>query len=157
MKEFIYKTEQLLHVDLQKAWEFFSSPHNLALLTPKDMDFKVLSKLDDHITTNMIIDYTVKPLLHIPLHWRTKILDVAEKEEFTDIQLKGPFNKWHHLHQFIQQEDGVLVKDTVTYSLPFGPIGTLAHSLFVKKRIEAIFSYRKMVLEQLFIKANDTN
>src|SRR5690554_1379695 len=123
MKEFTFKTEQLLPIDLQRAWDFFSSPNNLALLTPKDMDFKVLSKLDKHIKTDMIIDYTVKPLLHIPLRWKTKILNVIDKVEFTDIQLKGPFNKWHHVHQFIQQENGILVKDEVTYRLPFGPIG----------------------------------
>ena len=152
MKEFIYKTEQLLPVTIETAWEFFSSPHNLALLTPKEMDFKVLTILDNHIHNNMVIDYTVKPLLQIPLHWRTKILDVQENIEFTDIQLKGPFSLWKHVHEFIQQSDGILVKDTVYYRLPFGFIGRIAHSLFVKKRIEAIFSYRKTVLEKLFIK-----
>lgn len=156
MKEFIYKTEQLLPVGLQAAWEFFSSPRNLALLTPKEMDFRVLTKLDSHIYNDMIIDYTVKPLLYIPLHWRTKILNVQENVEFTDIQLKGPFSLWKHVHEFIPQGEDVLIKDTVYYRLPFGIIGRIAHSLLVKKRIEAIFSYRKTVLEKLFIKNNDT-
>ena len=152
MKEFIYKTEQLLPVNMQTAWEFFSSPHNLAVLTPDDMDFRVLTKTESRIYNDMIIDYTVKPLLHIPLRWRTKILDVQENVEFTDIQLRGPFNLWKHVHQFIQEKDGVLVKDTVYYRLPFGFIGRIAHSLFVRRRIEGIFVYRKTVLERLFIK-----
>lgn len=156
MKEFIYKTEQLLPVEMQTAWEFFSSPQNLALLTPKEMDFKVLTKLDSHIYDDMIIDYTVKPLFHVPLHWKTRILDVQEKVEFTDIQLRGPFKLWRHVHHFIQEKDGVLIKDTVYYRLPFGFIGIIAHSLFIRKRIEAIFSYRKTVLEKLFIKNNGT-
>jgi ligand-binding SRPBCC domain-containing protein len=151
-KEFIYKTEQILPVQLSKAWEFFSSPNNLALLTPKEMDFKVLTKLDNHIYDHMIIDYTVKPLFHIPLHWRTEILDVQEMIKFTDIQLVGPFKLWKHVHQFVELEDGVLVKDCVHYKLPFGVIGQFLHSLFIKKRIEDIFSYRMKVLEQLFIK-----
>ena len=152
MKEFTYKTEQFLPIDMKTAWEFFSSPNNLALLTPKDMDFKVLTKLDNAISNDMIIDYTVKPLLRVPLRWKTKILDVQDQNEFTDIQLRGPFSLWKHVHQFIQEKEGVLVKDTVHYRLPFGFIGRIAHSLFVKKRIEEIFSYRKVVLENLFIK-----
>lgn len=152
MKEFTYKTEQLLPIDMTTAWDFFSSPHNLAILTPKDMDFKVLTQLDNHIHNDMIIDYTVKPLLRIPLRWKTKILDVQNKNQFTDIQLRGPFILWKHVHQFIQQKDGILVKDTVHYRLPFGFIGRIAHSLFVRKRIAEIFSYRKIVLENLFIK-----
>lgn len=157
MKEFQYETEQSLPIDINKAWEFFSSPHNLALLTPKEMDFIVLTKLDNHIHNDMIIDYTVKPFLHIPLRWRTKILDVQEGVEFTDIQLSGPFKQWKHVHRFDQLDDGVLVKDIVRYKLPFGFIGQFAHSILVRKRIEGIFSYRRKVLEQLFIKTqNDT-
>lgn len=152
MKEFMYKAEQLLPVSIKTAWEFFSSPHNLALLTPKEMDFKVLTKLNNHIYNDMIIDYTVKPLLYIPLHWRTKILDVQENVEFTDIQLKGPFNLWKHVHEFIPHGKGIIIKDTVYYRLPFGFIGRIAHFLFVRKRIEAIFIYRRKVLEKLFIK-----
>lgn len=157
MKEFIYKTEQLLPINIHTVWEFFSCPHNLALLTPKEMDFKVLTKLDNQIYNDMIIDYTVKPLLHVPLHWRTKILNVRQHIEFTDIQLKGPFSLWKHVHEFIPQGEDILIKDTVYYRLPYGLIGRIAHYLFVKKRIEAIFSYRKKVLEKLFIKkSNDT-
>lgn len=151
MKHYIYKTEQILPIQLDKAWEFFSSPNNLALLTPKEMDFKVLKNPGDHIYNQMIIDYTVKPLLGIPLHWRTEILDVEEMVEFTDIQLRGPFKLWKHRHQFVTTTDGVLVKDLVHYELPFSIIGQLVHSLFIRKRIEEIFSYRKQVLEQLFI------
>lgn len=156
MKEFEYKTEQFLPINIQTAWDFFTSPHNLELLTPTEMDFIVLTELDNHIYTNMIIDYTVSPLLNITLKWKTKILDVDENVEFTDIQLKGPFKKWKHVHKFVQVDDGVLVKDIVQYQLPFGIIGQLAHSLLVRKRIEHIFSYRKKVLEQLFKKRNGT-
>lgn len=151
MKEFIYKTEQSLPISLAQAWAFFSSPNNLALLTPKEMDFKVLTKLDSHIYNHMTIDYTVKPLFHIPLHWRTEILDVQEMVQFTDIQLRGPFKLWKHIHHFVALENGVLIKDVVHYQLPFGRIGQYVHSLFVRKRIEDIFCYRKKVLEQLFI------
>ena len=40
--------------------------------------------------------------------------------------------------------------DTVDYELPFGIIGKMAHSLMVKKKLNAIFNFRHQVLEQLF-------
>ena len=37
------------------------------------------------------------------------------------------------------------MKDTVDYELPFGFIGTLAHGLLVKKKLEHIFNFRYRV------------
>jgi hypothetical protein len=35
------KRKQILPISLQQAWEFFSSPFNLAKITPPDMGFQV--------------------------------------------------------------------------------------------------------------------
>jgi len=143
--------EQQLYCDLETAWRFFSSPHNLAKITPKDMGFKVLTAIDDPaIYVGMKIDYTVSPILGIPLHWRTKITQVDFQKSFTDFQEKGPYSYWNHYHEFHPNEIGVLMKDTVDYELPFGPLGTLAHQLFVKKKLEKIFDYRFHILRGSF-------
>jgi len=64
---YILKREQQLYCDIASAWSFFSSPHNLSRITPKEMGFVVLSNLtDSEIYKGMIIDYSVKPLLGIP-------------------------------------------------------------------------------------------
>ncbi len=151
MKTYQYKAEQFLPIDLEHAWNFFSDPKNLSVLTPKEMDFKVLTNLPAAIYNNMIIDYIVKPLFTIPLKWQTEILEVDYQKHFIDIQRKGPFKLWKHRHEFIAMKDGVLMKDTVDYQMPFGILGTLAHAILVKKRIEGIFTYRKKVLEDLYI------
>ncbi len=144
-------TEQQLNCDLQTAWEFFSSPFNLSKITPKDMAFVVKSDLENEpIYEGMEINYTVSPLYRIPMKWRTKITQVVFQKSFTDIQEKGPYKYWNHFHQFESNERGVLIKDTVTYELPFGFLGTIAHKLLVKKKIESIFSYRYKVLEDKF-------
>lgn len=67
-----YKTEQFLPIELSKAWQFFSTPKNLSRITPPEMDFKIQTQLhDDEVYEGMIIDYTVRPLFGIPMHWRT--------------------------------------------------------------------------------------
>ena len=149
-------TKQLLPISIEKAWDFFSSPNNLATITPPDLHFKVMSTLNSKsIFAGMKIDYRVKPLFGIEVKWQTLISEVAEPYHFTDKQLKGPYKLWEHSHTFTTTPNGVMMCDDVTYQLPFGIIGELAHSLFVSKRIEEIFNFRFEVLEKIFDKEHD--
>ena len=154
MRYRLYK-EQQLNCDIETAWEFFSSPFNLSKITPKDMGFIVTSDLgNEPIYEGLVIDYTVSPLLKIPMKWRTKITDVDFQKSFTDFQEKGPYKYWNHFHEFIPNKKGVLIRDTVDYELPFGFLGTIAHKLLVKRKLEAIFSYRNQILEKTFNQNN---
>jgi ligand-binding SRPBCC domain-containing protein len=151
MYTYYYNTDQFLPIDINKAWRFFSEAKNLALITPPEMDFKILTSLTDKaIYEGMLINYRVKPLFHIPLYWQTEICKVQYPLFFTDRQLKGPYKLWEHTHTFVEKDNGVLMKDTVKYQLPFGIIGKLVHSLIVQKKIENIFIYRKNVLNKIF-------
>lgn len=145
------KREQQLFCDIVTAWDFFSSPNNLSRITPKELNFVVLTDVGHNsIFPGMEINYTVAPLLGIPLKWQTVITQVEEQKSFTDFQKKGPYKYWKHFHEFIPNEKGVLMKDTVDYELPFGILGTIAHRLIVKKKLEHIFDYRYSVLENNF-------
>ena len=148
-----YRTEQFLPISIQEAWDFFSNPGNLEKITPKDMDFVVLTELDDGpIYTGMEIEYTVRPMFGIPVKWKTLISDVKDYQQFTDKQLKGPYSVWEHTHTFEEMNGGVLMRDHIKYKLPMGPLGAIAHKLFVKKRIEQIFDYRYVILKEMFKK-----
>ena len=150
---YTFHSTQQLSCDIDTAWAFFSSANNLARITPKNMRFTVLTDLgDDDIYEGMIIDYTVAPLLGIPLKWRTVISQVHPKVSFTDFQEKGPFKLWKHFHEFIPNEKGILMKDVVEYELPLGFIGGIAHSLVVKNKVKGIFDYRSEILENMFNK-----
>ncbi len=154
MKHQLYR-EQQLNTSLEEAWNFFSSAKNLSKITPKDMNFIVRTELpDDNIYPGMIIDYYVSPILGIRMPWQTEITQVDFQKSFTDFQKKGPYKLWNHHHEFIKNDLGVLMKDTVDYELPLGFLGDFAHSLFVKKKLEHIFEYRNKVLEAMFNSKN---
>lgn len=145
------KKEQQLYCDIDTAWSFFSSPNNLSKITPKDMGFVVLSDLpDESVYEGLIIDYTVSPLLGIKMKWQTKITQVDFQKSFTDFQQKGPYKLWNHHHQFIKNDLGVLMIDTVKYELPFGFLGQIVRELVVKNKLNQIFDFRNKVLDQLF-------
>lgn len=145
--------EQQLNCDIETAWKFFSSANNLSRITPEDMKFVVLTKTEnDEIYEGMIIDYHISPMLGIKMNWRTEIRQVAFQESFTDFQAKGPYRLWNHFHEFIPNDQGVLMRDTVDYELPLGFLGEIAHELFVKQKLEHIFAYRYKILEDMFNK-----
>lgn len=145
------KREQQLNCDTETAWIFFSAANNLSKITPKDMNFIVRTKMEsDEIYEGMIIDYYVSPLLGIKMDWQTEITQVNRHRSFTDFQKKGPYKLWNHFHEFIPNEKGVLIKDTVDYELPMGFLGEIAHKVFIKNKLEHIFSYRFNILEEMF-------
>ncbi|MFM2136786.1 MAG: hypothetical protein RL021_2186 [Bacteroidota bacterium] len=152
-----FHAEHLLPVSLTEAWDFFSSPRNLSVITPPEMDFRIITKpLEERTYAGQIIAYKVSPLPFMRTTWVTEITHVREPEFFVDEQRMGPYALWHHQHRFEQVEGGVRMTDTVHYRVPFGWLGDLLNILFIRKRIEAIFRYRRTKLEQLFPKEKPT-
>lgn len=145
------KKEQFIKTDIDTVWSFISSPKNLKEITPKFMGFDITSgNGDEQMYQGMIVSYIVKPMLNIPTTWVTEITHVKNKHYFVDEQRIGPYKLWHHQHILVEQEDGVLMKDIVTYQPPFGILGTIANALFIKKKLNQIFKYRFKIVEEKF-------
>ncbi len=115
------------------------------------MGFEITTPgLPEKIYPGLMISYKVRPVLGIKMNWLTEITQVQEPYYFVDEQRAGPYALWHHEHRLKAIEKGVLMTDLVTYRLPAGPLGTLAHSLFVQKQLKGIFQYRELALEKRF-------
>lgn len=145
--------EQFLPISLSEAWDFFSSPNNLAKITPAELGFVVHGNVPERMYPGLFIQYTVSPLLGIPMRWVTEITHVREGEYFVDEQRVGPYAIWHHEHFFAEVEGGVLMRDVVHYKVPLGILGQLVHPFIVRPKLEQIFSYRWEANERMFGKA----
>jgi ligand-binding SRPBCC domain-containing protein len=142
---------QKLPVRIEDAWDFFSCPGNLKLITPPYMDFDITSGYSgEGMYAGMIITYRVRPFLHIPLNWVTEITHVSDQKFFVDDQKAGPFKIWHHRHFFKQIANGVEMTDTVVYDVGYGWAGLLLEQLLVKHRVNEIFDFRSKKLQELF-------
>jgi len=144
------KRIQRLPVDLETAWNFFSSPSNLATITPDELDFKIKTELPEKMYPGMFITYTVRPLLGIPMTWVTEITQVRDKEFFIDEQRVGPYAIWHHQHFFKAIEGGVEMTDIIDYRLPLAPFGNFMHPIVVRPKLEQIFKYRNDKMIEIF-------
>lgn len=151
MAFFQFQKEQFVNASLDEVWDFIRSPRNLKKITPDYMGFDIRSKnLSDFIYEGMIISYTVRPLLGIKTNWVTEITHVKNMSYFVDEQRVGPYTMWHHQHILQPTENGVLMKDIVSYQPPFGFLGSIANKLFIKKKLNDIFEYRTKVLDKFF-------
>ncbi|MGM0408075.1 MAG: SRPBCC family protein [Bacteroidota bacterium] len=142
---------QKIPITLDKAWDFFSKPDNLKLITPTYMNFKILSRSDaGDMYPGMIISYQLSPLFNLSVKWATEITQAKEKTYFIDNQIKGPYKIWHHEHRFKSISDGIEMNDILYYDLPFGFLGKIANRIFVQKRVNDIFNYRAQKIQEIF-------
>ena len=143
---------QQLPISMAEAWDFFSSPGSLQTITPAYMGFKIIDGFNpgEKMVEEMLITYTVRPVLGIPVKWVTLISEVQEPNLFVDEQLEGPYTYWRHEHYFKEVEGGVEMRDVINYKIRFGIFGALAHWLFVGRQLAGIFDYRYKVLEERF-------
>ena len=146
------KTIQFVKTDMATCWDFFSNPKNLSKITPQSMGFIVRTELPDKMYEGLMIEYTVRPMLGIPMNWITEIKTVKNHSFFVDEQRKGPYRIWHHEHHFKEVEGGVEMTDIVSYEIPFGFLGRLMHPILVKNKLKEIFDYRRQKVDELFNK-----
>jgi ligand-binding SRPBCC domain-containing protein len=150
-KVYTLKIIQKIPVTLDKAWNFFSNPVNLADITPGNLDFNIVSPpRAEKMYAGQIIEYKVSPVLGIPLYWMTEITHVEEGKYFVDEQRFGPYSLWHHQHHFTTIQGGVEMMDIVHYKLPFWVLGDIAQRFFVKQQLKNIFDFRFQKVEKLF-------
>lgn len=132
---------------LPETFAFFAEPANLARITPAWLDFRITSDAEE-MREGLRIEYRIRPLL-LPMKWVSVITEYDPPVRFVDEQAKGPYRTWRHEHGFRARDGGTEVTDAVRYALPLGPIGALAHALFVRRQLESIFDHRARTLEEL--------
>lgn len=146
-----FSRSQRIPANMERVWEFISAPANLQKITPPWMGFEITDKdLPPSMYPGLIITYTVKPLFGIKIRWVTEITQLEEGVYFVDEQRVGPYTMWHHQHRLEPVQGGVRMDDIVSYVPPFGFLGTMAHPLLIRKKLNEIFEYRHLALEQIF-------
>ena len=144
--------EQLLPGTPAEVFPFFADARNLEALTPPFLGFRILTPLPIEMREGALIDYALS-LFGIPVRWKTRISFWEPDVQFVDEQLSGPYALWRHTHSFERRGNGTLMRDLVEYREPFGPLGAVAHHLFVARTVERIFDYRRGAVDRLLRRA----
>lgn len=149
MKTHRLACEQTVRRPLTEVFAFFADARNLERLTPPWLHFQILTPGEIEMGAGCVIQYALR--VHgVPIRWTTTIPVWKPPHEFVDVQLIGPYALWHHRHTFESRGDETRMVDEVTYALPLGWLGQAMHGLFVRRDLDAIFRYRRQVIDDVF-------
>lgn len=142
---------QTLQRPLHEVFPFFADAYNLEKLTPKFLKFRVLTPRPIDMRSGCVINYQLK-VHHIPIRWKTTILDFDPPNKFIDTQDSGPYTLWHHTHTFESIDDGAATRctDTVLYKPKGWILAPLINKYFVQREVANIFNYRFKMLESIY-------
>ncbi|NIM61504.1 MAG: CDP-paratose 2-epimerase [Acidobacteria bacterium] len=150
MKDRVFTAEQLVPRPREEVFAFFSEPRNLEAITPPWLGFRIVDQTTNEVEAGTELTYRLR--IHgLPVTWRSRIDEWQPNERFVDVQLKGPYAKWHHTHSFHDRGDGTLIRDRVVYRLPMGRLGHWIGGRFVASDVEKIFAYRAAKTNELLI------
>lgn len=139
---YVLRCETWLDAPLDAVFAFHADARNLEGITPSWMRFAIRTPGPIAMAVGTRIDYRLA--VHgLPLRWRTRITAWDPPHGFTDTQERGPYRRWDHRHTFAARDGGTVVGDEVRYRVP---TGRLAHALFVRRDIVAIFRHRQAAL-----------
>ena len=135
------RSSQIIPAPRDEVFAFFAEPRNLARITPPALGFELRSS-DVRMRAGLDLEYRLRPLLGVPVTWRSRITAYDPPASFVDDQVDGPYRRWSHQHRFTDLGEGTAIDDEVRFELPLGVLGGAASRLLVRARLEGIFRYR---------------
>jgi len=138
-----------LPLKVEEVFPFFCQVENLQLITPPELDFRILTPLPISVGLGTNVDYQLR-LFRIPFRWRSEITVWDPPHRFVDLQIYGPYKLWEHNHTFRSNEGGTVIEDRVIYRLPYWPLGEIAFPL-VRLQLKRIFQYRQQTISDILL------
>ena len=78
----------------------------------------------------------------IPLTMTSRITRLDFPRSFTDVQVKGPFKAFRHVHEFEPTAVGSIMVDRVEFTASLGVLGRAVERLFLARYLERLIARR---------------
>ncbi len=157
-----FQAEQWVPYPVEQVFAFFSDPANLPRILPPGQrarieQMRMVAPTDGlggaGVGTEVEISLCPVPFLPFRAKWVARIIAFSRNEFYVDDQVRGPFKKWNHRHEFEAREQagqkGTVLRDIVEFDAGFGPLGKIAEALFIQRQLQGTFTHRQQALEPL--------
>jgi len=78
----------------------------------------------------------------VPLQMTSRITEMRIPDYFVDEQVRGPFRRFRHVHEFSQDAAGTTMVDRIEFAAPLGPIGRMAEKLVLGPYLQRLIEKR---------------
>ena len=82
----------------------------------------------------------------LPIRMTSRITEMQTPHYFVDEQVRGPFLRFRHVHEFNEVPDGTVMVDRIDFAAPFGFLGRLAEKLFLARYLRKLIETRNLHL-----------
>lgn len=78
-----------------------------------------------------------------------RVVEFERPRLFVDEMMEGNFKSFKHTHEFIEEDDGTLMRDTIVWTSPLGILGRLVDRLLLERHLQRLVSHRNAILKQI--------
>ncbi len=78
----------------------------------------------------------------LPLRMTNRITEFSSPDYFVDEQIKGPFRRFRHVHEFTDDAAGTRMVDRIEFEAPFGLMGRLVERLVLARYLQRLIEKR---------------
>jgi uncharacterized protein (TIGR01777 family) len=136
-----FVAESTLPVSNEALWAYHSRPGAFERLAPPWQKLRVLARSGGIEAGDTL---TMKVWRGpIGLTWHAEHGAAEAPRRFSDLQRRGPFAYWHHVHTFeASGRDTAVLRDAVAWRLPFGRIAHALLGWMFRRDLERMFRFR---------------
>lgn len=141
-----FSRSSTLPVSCEEAFQWHEREGAFLRMLPPWMPTEVLAKVGTIKNGDSITVKTKIGLL--PITFKALHQNYQHNQQFEDIQEKGPFSFYKHLHKFDKiDEKKCKLTDQIQYSLPMGFVANFLGQGFTEDKLNKLFSYRHRTLK----------
>ena len=93
---------------------------------------------------------------HVPFTMTSRITALERPHRFVDDQVRGPFRRFHHEHDFHPSGPGTVMVDRISFDAPLGPIGRLVEVAVLGAYLQRLIVERGQFLKEAAEAADPT-
>ncbi|MHA7145349.1 SRPBCC family protein [Arthrobacter sp. TmT3-37] len=82
----------------------------------------------------------------LPIHMTSRIVEMESPDYFVDEQIKGPFRRFRHAHEFSHADGVTTMVDRIRFAAPLGPLGRLVEVLVLERYLKKLIETRNRFL-----------
>jgi len=141
--------ETPLACSAQRLFEFHADTKNLPLITPSDTQVEIL-KLETPLKQDNLAVLRIKKGW-LSFVWELRFESVEYPHLIVDVATRSPFKTFRHEHHFMKSDEThSILRDVVTFSLPFWPLSALA-VWFIKRDMKKMFAFRHQKTKEAMV------
>jgi ligand-binding SRPBCC domain-containing protein len=131
----------LVDSSVDKAWDFYTDLSHLQVITPKNLDLRIIESSGKKITLGQTASFSSNVIIRIT--WKTKIT-FCEPYKYVDEMSNVLFKRWRHTHVFNKTNDNqTRITDEIEFELQFGFAGRM-FEWYAMAKLKKIFRRRQM-------------